>query len=58
MLSGDTLAYESRPTPLIRHGSYLLSLFVDLLMSLLSALIVLGQFIRAPDASEWDFVLT
>ena len=58
VLSGDTLAYEDRPTPLIRHGSYLLSLFVDFLISLLSALIVLGQFIRAPDASAWNFVLT
>jgi hypothetical protein len=59
MTNNELVPTEDMPRPIVRHIAFLTSLFVDLLLSLMSIQIVLfSYFGQTPSSTQWGFALT
>ncbi|MGY5881545.1 MAG: hypothetical protein RTV31_14945 [Candidatus Thorarchaeota archaeon] len=59
MTNDELVPSEDMPRPIVRHIAFLTSLFVDLLLSLMSIQIVIfSYFGQTPSSTQWGFALT
>ena len=59
MTNDELVPSEDMPRPIVRHIAFLISLFVDLLLSLMSIQIVIfSYFGQTPSSTQWGFALT